>query len=299
MRIAMEPVITTLMFRRLPRRFSPDDLLEAIERITGQGTVDYLLLPWQSDSVRNLGYAFVNFVSAEAACRAKREMDGIQLAQSTIRIEDGNVQSLAANIERMRILLEEGSLGIQSLPIIFIGGMRTDFHEALQLIAAAREGGMTQPMPSSQPDMHFYPPSREQPQLLVAQERLQLRGQHGSATELTLSGLQTCATSSRAQQQHQLDVRSPAPPSDADQREDFALERIFQPGSHGHDDGHGGVGALDGGGNVAVLGQRTPCAEIERPPALEGLRGEGEACARRPPDPPSPAAIWPDLFEAC
>lgn len=75
--------VTTLMFRNVPRRYGNTTLLREIEFMVGQGSVDMVFLPWDSEE-RNMGNAFVDFVDCNFAMLALQTMRGRCWARSGV-----------------------------------------------------------------------------------------------------------------------------------------------------------------------------------------------------------------------
>jgi hypothetical protein len=58
---------TTVMWRNIPNNFTRDDLLQLIDTYGFQGAYDFFYSPVDFTSNALVGYAFINFVSSEAA----------------------------------------------------------------------------------------------------------------------------------------------------------------------------------------------------------------------------------------
>merc|ERR1719215_1113668 len=59
--------ITTLVIRNLPRSLTQEELVQAMSESGYAGTWDFCYLPCKFQERRNLGFAFVNFTSADLA----------------------------------------------------------------------------------------------------------------------------------------------------------------------------------------------------------------------------------------
>lgn len=134
---------TTLMFRNVPRRHRNTTLLWEIEFVVGQGSVDMVFLPWESHD-RNMGYAFVNFVTAELAERALLAMTGRVWRYSSvpkpIKALVAQVQGLSANLIRLQDMMQRVS-GRPVHPLVVLRNRAVDFHDALRAALAGELEG--------------------------------------------------------------------------------------------------------------------------------------------------------------
>mmetsp|Transcript_88474 Transcript_88474/g.228126 ORF Transcript_88474/g.228126 Transcript_88474/m.228126 type:complete len:291 (-) Transcript_88474:253-1125(-) len=95
---------TTLMIRGLPKRYDTDALLQELSARCGHKSYNVVYLPWDNRRDRNMGYAFVNFVNADAARTAWVNL-GIgpwqcgSTAPVEIRVQPARVQGPHALIE--------------------------------------------------------------------------------------------------------------------------------------------------------------------------------------------------------
>jgi len=62
-----QDAITTLMFRRLPANLTQKALVKKLKEIDLDGSFDFLHVPVEPRSMRNIGFAFVNFVDVASA----------------------------------------------------------------------------------------------------------------------------------------------------------------------------------------------------------------------------------------
>lgn len=151
----MSMMLTTLMFRNLPRRYESEHLLSEVEAAMGSGMVDFVLVPWQA-SVRNLGYGFVNFRSVHTAATAAKELDGkswlLAPTAKRMKISPSNVQGLAANVATSDSNARQ-TPWCATLPIVFLEGRPVEFHEAVQRLVGA-EDASARDLPAPQPAEH-------------------------------------------------------------------------------------------------------------------------------------------------
>merc|ERR1711988_924561 len=85
--------------------YRPEELLEAID--DWRMFVDFYYMPVDFNSCTNMGYAFVNFHTIDAADAFRREFDGFRLplyqdSNKVLAVSEARVQGLQANIDRFR-----------------------------------------------------------------------------------------------------------------------------------------------------------------------------------------------------
>jgi len=97
-----QDAITTLMVRNVPNRYTQQDLLDEINRLGFQGKYDFLYLPLDVRNRCNVGYAFVNFRSAETAAQFVKAFDKRPFRNQKRRIatcRPAHLQGVEANWE--------------------------------------------------------------------------------------------------------------------------------------------------------------------------------------------------------
>ncbi len=105
----------------------------------GSGNFDFLYLPQSGHGKWNVGYAFVNFVTAsDLVTFMNRWSDasltpGLDYTRKTLKFAQGTVQGLAANI--VQAAKKDRSRYLDTRPIIIIGGRRVSLEAALHIIA--------------------------------------------------------------------------------------------------------------------------------------------------------------------
>lgn len=165
----MVPPTTTLMYRNVPRKFNDGDLLWEISVAAGPGLVNFQLLPWEG-SVRNMGYAFVNFVDNNAADRVREAMHGKRWSTpgvtKSIKIVTANVQGLIPNIALACQAFNEGC-GTPVRPLVFLQGRVVDFAEAVRLLSLCGTSAAGGAMGASGPE----PPRLGRPAPLMHRPR--------------------------------------------------------------------------------------------------------------------------------
>lgn len=122
--------VTTLMFRGIPRTLTPGAFLRELQRHVHVTSLDFVYLPWVDGKTHNVGRAFVNFTTPEAAAVAWRAMDGRILAaaptERPVEVLVAQAQGLMANIAQCqhRLQLHTGS---EHDPLVLINGQRASF----------------------------------------------------------------------------------------------------------------------------------------------------------------------------
>ena len=98
--------MTTLMVRNVPRRCTQRMLMSDIV-MTGFGDlVDFVYLPTDISSGRNLGYAFLNFMRPESAesfrqTFHKKHLTGIRGSRAGLSVSFAMIQGLQANVDNV------------------------------------------------------------------------------------------------------------------------------------------------------------------------------------------------------
>jgi len=142
-RATSQAVVTTLVFKNMPRLFDNAVLLGEIENAVGKGLVDFLLLPWDGAS-RNMGYAFVNFIDGHSARRARASMDGSywsgDASAKAVKIVDAKLQGLLPNLAASERTIRTTQKSFVH-PLVVIGGVAVSFDEAVRRLLPERGVG--------------------------------------------------------------------------------------------------------------------------------------------------------------
>jgi len=107
---------TTAMLRNIPNKLSQAEIVECLNRRGYAGLFDFFYAPIDFKSKCNLGYAFVNFTSADKADDFSAHMDGHRLIEpgdpialsgsshssKVCNVSWARIQSLAANVRHYR-----------------------------------------------------------------------------------------------------------------------------------------------------------------------------------------------------
>lgn len=136
--------VTTLMFRNVPRRYGNTTLLREIEFMVGQGSVDMVFLPWDSEE-RNMGNAFVDFVDCNFAMLALQTMRGIcwrySTASKAVKVIVACVQGLAENLVSSCTRHDAQRVPANPVyPLVILGGTQVIFYDALRMALAGEFG---------------------------------------------------------------------------------------------------------------------------------------------------------------
>jgi len=127
--------MTTLMFRRLPRRYTAMALVTELREHVDRSSVDFVYLPFSTRTADNLGFAFVNFVDEDTASTILKAMDGKQwkLVQTSrsMTVVPAYIQGFRSNLEHCAQTVEPGAKE-NHLPLIFRDGELIPFHVAIQ-----------------------------------------------------------------------------------------------------------------------------------------------------------------------
>jgi len=97
------PDITTVMIRRIPRRFTQQMLVAEVVSHGFGGYFNFLYLPWERKQNTNMGYAFMNFVYPKGAMEFKEVFDGLclnsemEMKSRPLRVHPAAVQGYQAN----------------------------------------------------------------------------------------------------------------------------------------------------------------------------------------------------------
>lgn len=129
----LDPNVTTLLIRFIPPKASQEDLLDFWPLSWGY---NFLYLPYSVKQRRAVGYAFLNFVSHEAARLFHSRWEGqavmSQGRTKKLSICPAEVQGLRANLQHLwRCGLGEVP-NDKRLPALFDGNVRISFKAALQ-----------------------------------------------------------------------------------------------------------------------------------------------------------------------
>jgi hypothetical protein len=100
-----EDNVTTLMVRNIPNMYTRSMLIEELDSLGFEGDYDFIYLPIDKSTQWNVGYAFVNFKTAEAAKRCVTDVTGYKFdrfehgSRKVAQISVAHIQGLQKNLE--------------------------------------------------------------------------------------------------------------------------------------------------------------------------------------------------------
>lgn len=122
---------TTIMFRNIPNRFSPEGLREVIRDKGFATSMDFFYMPMDFQNQCNLGYAFINFVNVDELDRFTQEFHGQKLplykSHKVCEVCPARVQGLKANVDHFRKSAARGSIPDEYKPVCFRNGEMVPF----------------------------------------------------------------------------------------------------------------------------------------------------------------------------
>jgi hypothetical protein len=135
---------TTLMLRNVPNSYTRDMLIELLDKEGFIGYYNLVNVPVDFGRLAGLGYVFVNFISNEAAEKAKQTFQGFtgwnNASRKVCEVSwSGPLQGLSAHIEHYRNspVMHE-SVPECYKPALFQGGLRQPFPRPTKVLQAPR-----------------------------------------------------------------------------------------------------------------------------------------------------------------
>jgi len=123
----LPPVVTTLVVRNLPARFSPQKLLEVWPP---DGTYNLLYVPYNMVNRSRLGFAFINMTSHEAAAEFMARWHGQKLVNERgvkrLDIIVAETQGFMQNLQRLKASKIDKIRNETYLPLLFLGKRKLD-----------------------------------------------------------------------------------------------------------------------------------------------------------------------------
>lgn len=138
---------TTLMLRHIPNGLTRSNLMALLDLEGFEAAYDFLYLPMDLDTHRNLGYAFVNLVSAVDAANCRERFRGFlewpleqELKGRPCEVEVTAVQGREAQVEKYRNspLMHE-SVPEEFKPVVLDAGVLQPFPEPTRSLRRPRK----------------------------------------------------------------------------------------------------------------------------------------------------------------
>lgn len=118
----------TVMLRNIPTELSPKEVLVHLAAYQRSGALDFLYVPIDFESNKNLGYAFINFNRKDAGARFSAECAGLFPGSDEVAFcQPARVEGLAANVKRFRNSSVMGVLPEECKPMLFDNGVPQPF----------------------------------------------------------------------------------------------------------------------------------------------------------------------------
>jgi hypothetical protein len=129
-----ESLRTSVMLRNIPNKYTQRMLLSVVHELGfSQECFDFFYLPIDFRNKCNVGYAFINFLTNQAAKQFFRALDGYQLrafnSDKVCAVAWARVQGLQGNIEHYRNSPIAGVPIPQYRPLLFEHGVEIQFPE--------------------------------------------------------------------------------------------------------------------------------------------------------------------------
>ena len=122
---------TTVMLRNIPNKYTQRMLLDQLSALGYEGKYDFFYLPIDFRNRCNVGYAFINFTSGDAAVEFKDHLHGYRLtgfnSQKICEVSYARVQGLKANIQHYRNSPVNGIAIPEYRPLLFAHGTEIQF----------------------------------------------------------------------------------------------------------------------------------------------------------------------------
>jgi RNA recognition motif-containing protein len=141
--IESEPArTTTLVLRKLPKDLSSIQLRRMLDSADFEGLYDFIYVPMNFKSARNLGYALVNFTNHEHALAAQEHLHGARMGQAALVAElsckHNGLNSLIEQYQSSHVLTDE-SLPDEYKPQLLRDGKVIPFPVAVSADESADE----------------------------------------------------------------------------------------------------------------------------------------------------------------
>lgn len=116
---------TTVVLRRMPKELSSTQVRRMLDSAEFNGLYDFLYVPMDFKSSKNLGYALVNFITLEHATAARECFDGARMGHNALVAEISRkhhgLESLLEQYQKSHVLTDE-TLPEEYKPLLFCDG---------------------------------------------------------------------------------------------------------------------------------------------------------------------------------
>lgn len=127
--------VTTMMLRNIPNKYTQSSLLQEIDDLGFINTYDFFYLPMDMHNRSNVGYAFINFVTAQHAERFRRAFSDHRFQRFQSRkissVCSAHVQGLRENLRHFKNRAVTHARNDQYRPIVLLGSQRVEFEDAI------------------------------------------------------------------------------------------------------------------------------------------------------------------------
>lgn len=94
-----EPAVTTMQIRNIPNRCTKEEVLEHVDKLGFAGQYDLFHMPLDKKRKANLGFAFINFLEAEAAAKFQQSLKGTSVSGSRVPNSKKTCTAAPANVQ--------------------------------------------------------------------------------------------------------------------------------------------------------------------------------------------------------
>jgi len=107
--LAVPDGATTMMIRNLPNSYAQRDLVRELEALGFAGSFDFVYVPVDKATLRNVGHAFVNFVDSVWASKCMKAFDNYQFKsyrkarRKAAGVSIADIQGLEANLKHFEV----------------------------------------------------------------------------------------------------------------------------------------------------------------------------------------------------
>lgn len=121
--------LTTLMIRNVPNRLTQCVLIQELGELGFASMFDFVYLPLDLRTKKNVGYAFVNFMDPCQASRCAALLQGHQLrkqsAAGKLVVSMAHIQGLEANVKHYEKSIAGSSKLKRSRPLVLPNGVES------------------------------------------------------------------------------------------------------------------------------------------------------------------------------